>query len=76
MTRYFFHIRNAVSVVRDEEGTEMANIFAAQAEAHYSACDLAWAAIKSGSGRDADTVEIADKDGNILGWVQVPSTLH
>jgi hypothetical protein len=54
----------------------MSNIFAAQAEAHYSACDLAWAAIRSRSGRDADTVEIADRDGNILGWVDVPSTLH
>jgi hypothetical protein len=76
LARYFFHIRNALCVVPDDEGVEMPNIFAAQAEDYLSACDLAWAAIKSRSGRDADAVEIADKDGNLLGWINVPSTLH
>jgi hypothetical protein len=46
MSRYYFHIRDGLRFVPDEEGMECHNLFAVQSEARASARDLTEAALK------------------------------
>jgi hypothetical protein len=67
MSRYYFHIRDGVTLVPDEEGIECRNMVAVLNEAHASALDLAQAALRSFTPRIPANIEVEDEDGNALG---------
>ena len=63
MARYYFHIKDGATLIKDQEGSELATPEAARLQALVSAREL-WAdAIKSGKSLGADAVVIADEDG-------------
>ena len=66
MSRYFFHIRDGMVLVRDEEGMECRDMLAAFQEALFSARDIAFQDIGSRSAGPAATIEIEDEDGNAI----------
>jgi hypothetical protein len=76
MSRYFFHIRDGWAVIPDEEGMDFPNLNAARVEAYSSACDLCEAASHGNRNNAAFAIEIADRDGNVLGSVAVLASLH
>jgi len=72
MTRYYFHIKDGERLTEDDEGIELADLVAAQAEAVLSAgdvsrqrSDLRWAGIKS-------SIVITDDRGDFHGDYAVP----
>ena len=66
MSRYFFHIHNAQSLVRDEEGMECPDLVAMRREAFLSACDMARAALKNPMGACPATIEVEDEQGKLV----------
>jgi uncharacterized protein DUF6894 len=63
MARYYFHLKDGATLIKDQEGSELATPEAARLQALVSAREL-WAdAIKSGKFLGADAVVIADEDG-------------
>jgi hypothetical protein len=76
MTRYYFHIRDGRTLVRDEEGMECRDLFAAWQEALFSARDIALADLKSRAVGPAAVIEIEDEDGNAIENVEARRVLH
>ena len=66
MSRYFFHIRDGLITVPDEEGMECRNIRAVMEEARACARDLAEAALRSRSTKVIETIEVEDERGNLV----------
>ena len=76
MSRYFFHIRDGLILVPDEEGMECRTMRAVEDEAQASARDMADAALRSRSASLVATIEIEDDQGNeVLKAIQ-KSWLH
>ena len=73
---YHFHIRDQGHLVRDEEGSELPDIAAAQAEARASSQDLLIEELKSGTAIPGRSIEITDADGRLLESVAVRSVLN
>jgi hypothetical protein len=71
MARYFFHILSDGVTVPDDEGMDLPNFPAAQAEAAASARDLALSADRDGFGKETRSVQIADAKGAVLDVVPV-----
>lgn len=69
MSRYFFHIRDGLVFVPDEEGLECRDMQAVQDEARASARDMVNAALHGRPSLPA-AIEIEDERGN-----HVPQTL-
>ena len=69
MARYFFHIKDGVHLVKDEEGTELADAQEAHKQAIISARELLANAIRSGQPLQADAVVVADEHGTELIFV-------
>ena len=67
MSRFYFHILDGGKVTPDEEGMELSDLLAAQAEAIASARDLAMA----GASRERRTVQIVDASGAVIDSVPV-----
>lgn len=67
MSRFYFHILEGAKVTPDDEGMELSDLLAAQAEALASARDLAMA----GSSKDRRTVQIVDASGAVVDCVPV-----
>jgi hypothetical protein len=67
MIRYYFHIRDGWDLIPDDEGIEFPSLDAARAEAYASANDLS----RTSHSRVC-SVQVADRDGNVLGSVKVP----
>ncbi len=65
MPRFYFHIVDGRGLVPDEEGSELANLDAARAEAKQSALELVFKAMRSGI-IEHRSLEIADEEGRIL----------
>jgi hypothetical protein len=63
MSRYFFHIRDGLVFVPDEEGMECRTMAAVLDEARASARDLASEALWSSESPLA-SIEIEDEEGN------------
>ena len=76
MNRYYFHIRDGQSLVRDEEGMDCRDLIAARHEALCSARDLALEAFKSGSLQPPATIEVEDEDGNAVEDLAPRPVLH
>ena len=75
MSRYYFHIRIAGSLVRDEEGMECRDLSAACAEAHASARDAARASLYRPNTRPT-SIEIEDDEGEMVGEISFATTCH
>ena len=71
MPRFYFHILSGGATVPDDEGMELPNLLAAQAEGAASARDLARSADLDGFGKESRAVQIADRAGNIFDTVPV-----
>jgi len=69
MARYYFHVRDQHGVIRDEEGTELAGLEDAIAEAQASARDFLVQDIKEGRKSEDRVIEIADDLGKVLARV-------
>jgi hypothetical protein len=70
MTRYYFHIRDRYTFIRDEDGMELRDIAAARAEARLTGAQ--WLATDSRGGM----VEITDRDDVLLDALPMRGTLH
>jgi hypothetical protein len=66
MPRYYFHIRNADDVLLDDEGTDLPDLNAARELALASARDLLGDGIKGGKAVVAESIVVADADGQEL----------
>jgi hypothetical protein len=73
MSRYFFHIRDGLRFVPDEEGIECGDMKAVQDEAQASVRDLARAAVQGWALVALASIEVEDDCGNAI--PQVRSTL-
>jgi hypothetical protein len=71
MTRFYFHIREGLRLIPDEEGLDLPNMAAARLEAEASAVDLARAAARYATCGSASAIEITDDSGRCLDWVEV-----
>jgi hypothetical protein len=69
--RYHFHIRDAEGLIADEEGSELASLDAARAEARASAQDLVANDLRGGQTIPERRIEIVDESGAVLDFVRV-----
>jgi hypothetical protein len=70
MPRYFFHVRDASSLARDTEGSELKDYAAAILEARASVREFAIEALKQSEAVDLLEIEIHDEFGAKLGVVR------
>jgi hypothetical protein len=73
---YHFHIRDHGTLIRDEEGSELPDLAAAQAEARASSQDLMIEELKCGINSPDRSIEITDADGRLLESMAVRSILN
>jgi hypothetical protein len=66
MSRYFFHIRDGLIFIPDEEGLECRDEFAAWEEALLSARDIAFSDLRNGSTAAPAIIEVEDEEGNAI----------
>ena len=69
--RYHFHIRDAEGLIPDEEGSELASLEAARAEARASAQDLVANDLRGGRTTPQRRIEIADARGTVLDFIRI-----
>jgi len=69
--RYHLNVRDGAELIQNKEGGEFATLKAACAEARASVQDLATEDIRSGRPAHEWRVEIANRDGAVLGTVGV-----
>lgn len=74
--RYFFHIRDGVGLIRDEEGMELPDIAAAHREALASARDVMLEDVKAAMSPVARWVEITDAQDRVLASIAVREIGH
>ena len=66
MPTFFFNISTRTTIIRDEEGTELADLDAAKREAIKDARGMMSTAIREGTDISHRQIEICDADGNML----------
>jgi hypothetical protein len=71
LPRYYFHILSNGRTIPDDEGMDLHDLLAAQAEGVASARDLALSADGDGLGKESRVVQITDAAGTILDTVTV-----
>ena len=71
MPRFYFHILSNGVAIPDDEGIDLPNLLAAQAEGVASARDLSLSADRDGFGKESRIVQIVDAAGAILDTVPV-----
>jgi hypothetical protein len=71
LPRFYFHILSDGLTIPDDEGMELPNLLAAQAEGVASARDLALSADRDGHGKESRSVQIADAAGLVVDTVPV-----
>jgi hypothetical protein len=74
--RYFFHVRDRQGLIRDHEGSELADLAAARIEARLSACDFAMEDLKRGGPVMVREIEIEDEKGRVLDTMPVRGVVH
>lgn len=74
--RYHFHIHDEAGVIPDEEGTELADLSAARAEARASARELAIEDLRRADRIHARRIEIADETGAVLETVMIAAVVN
>jgi hypothetical protein len=75
VARFFFHIKDGLRLIRDEEGTDLVGIASARSHALQSARELCADAIRAGKELDADAFVITDGEGQNLTFVPVAEVL-
>ena len=76
MPRYYFHISASDGLIRDPDGTVLADLDAARREAENSARDLLADLLRRGEVPDGQVFEITDGDGLVLERVPLRSVLR
>jgi hypothetical protein len=66
MPRFYFHILTRTNVIRDEEGTELTDLGAAQREAIRDARGMMSTAIREGRDISHRHIDICDAVGTVL----------
>jgi len=66
MPRYFFHIKDEVETIRDEEGIEFHNLDAVRGEAIESARERMSGEVREGHGADGRTFVVTDEQGHTV----------
>jgi len=69
MSRYFFHIRDGLILIPDEEGIECRTMQAVEEEARASARDLAETALRNRSAGITASIQIEDDRGNKISMI-------
>lgn len=75
MPRYYFHIYQDGSFIRDEEGSICSDLEAAKREAMASATDLAGQALTKALSVDEICVEICDEEDQVLAGLTIREIL-
>jgi hypothetical protein len=70
MPRFFFNISTRTTIIRDEEGTELADLDAARCEAINDARGMMSTAIREGKDISHRHIDICDAVGTVL--LEVP----
>lgn len=76
MATYFFHIRDADVLMEDPDGSDLADIAAAIAEAKEGARSLIAEKIRLGQVVQPGSIEITSPDGQLLQVVTFREVLH
>lgn len=76
MPRYYFHIRSDDGLIRDPDGTELADLAAARLEAEDAARDLLADLLREGKVLDGQVFEITDGEGEVLERLALRSVLR
>jgi hypothetical protein len=66
MPRYFFHIKDEVETIRDEEGIEFHNFDAVREEATESAREMMSEKVREGHGPDSRAFIVTDEQGRVV----------
>jgi hypothetical protein len=75
MPRYYFNVRDAEGVSRDDEGTVLPDLESARREARASARDLVAESMKSRKRVKGETIEITDGLGRLVETIAVKDAL-
>jgi hypothetical protein len=76
MPRYYFHIRTKDALIGDPDGSDLADLDAARAEAQQSARNLLAALLARGEVLDGQVFEICDADGRVIESIPFRSVLR
>ena len=74
--RYFFHIRDNDTLVRDDEGLICPDLLAAFVEAELSLRDLTNANLLKASRYRCSGIEVTDAHGELLAFVHASPSVH
>ena len=66
MPRYFFHIKDGLETIRDEEGIDFHNLDAVREEATESAREMMSEKIREGHGPDGRAFVVTDEQGQTV----------
>jgi hypothetical protein len=69
--RYYFNIKDGGHVIRDTEGSELADPVAAAFEARMIARDILIERLRAGRELDGQEIEIADERGTIVETMKI-----
>jgi hypothetical protein len=75
MPRYYFHIRNADDMARDEEGTDLPDLDSARKAALACARELSAIADNEGADRMRESISITDASGREVATVDIRDVL-
>lgn len=76
MPRFFFHIVDGDKVIEDPDGSELANLDTARAEALQSARHLLADKVRAGEVVDGQRFEIRDGEGELLAVVRFKDAIR
>ncbi|WP_010187157.1 DUF6894 family protein [Sphingomonas sp. PAMC 26605] len=76
MSRYFFHVQNQTSYVRDEVGSDLASPGLARSRAADAAGEILTADLRDGRTEVAFDIEVDDAAGERLFTVHVAGTVE
>jgi hypothetical protein len=66
MPRYYFHIKNEVGIIRDEEGLDLHGMDAVREEATESAREMMSEKVREGHGPDGRAFVVTDEQGQVV----------
>lgn len=75
MSRYFFHVLNQISYVRDEIGAELGSLAVAQARASDAAGEILTSDLRNGKTDIVFDVQVEDGDGARLLTLHIVGTV-
>ena len=76
MPRYYFHIRNADDMARDEQGTDLPDLDSAYKAALVCARELMAIGVKEGADRMPESILITDASGREVATVDIRNVLR